>query len=145
MKKRSTVVTAGIVAGMLITSAAAFAHGIDKHGAMVHPDAQMMKMHAMMPMFSLASAGLESALEKGDIAAVEAEAGRITSATPDLKKSTPHKNVSQRKKFVGHATALEKTVTSTVALAKKGDFAGAKIAFGKVEEACAACHAKFRD
>jgi hypothetical protein len=33
----------------------------------------------------------------------------------------------------------------TLKLAKKGDFVGAKTAFKKVEEQCAACHAKFRD
>ena len=40
---------------------------------------------------------------------------------------------------------LETTLTSTVDLAKKGDFVGATGAFKKVEEACAACHATFQD
>jgi len=41
----------------------ASAHGKDTHGGTV--DAQMKKLHAMMPVFSVALAELESALEKG--------------------------------------------------------------------------------
>ena len=59
--------------------------------------------------------------------------------------SKPHKNVKQLKNYVELATKLEETVTYTVDLANKGDIAGAKVAFKKVEEACAACHAKFGD
>jgi soluble cytochrome b562 len=99
----------------------------------------------MMPVFSVASEGLESALEKGDASMAKAQADMILAAVPDLKKSKPHKNVKQLKKYVELATKLEKTVTSTVNLAKKGDITGAKTAFKKVEEACAACHVKFRD
>jgi soluble cytochrome b562 len=126
-------------------SGVAFAHGTEKHGDTAQADAQMKKLHAIMPMFSVASANLEASLEKGDVAAVETEAGKILAALPDLKKSKPHKNVKQRKKFVGFVSTLEATVTSTVVLAKKGDIAGAKAAFKKAENVCAACHAKFRD
>ena len=132
-------------AGMLlIKPMETSAHGTENHGKMVPTDAQMKKLHAMMPMFSYASAGLETALEKGEITAVKTEAGKILAAIPDLKRSKPHKNIKQRKKFVGLATNLEEAVSSTVNLGKKGDLAGAKAAFRKVEEACAACHAKFR-
>ena len=123
----------------------AFAHDTEKHGKAESADSQMMKFHAMMPMFSVASAGLETALEKGEGAAVEAEAGKISAAIPDLKKSKPHKNIKQRKKFIELATDLDNRVTTTVDLAKNGDFAGAKTAFKKVEKVCVACHAKFRD
>jgi len=122
----------------------ALAHGTEKHGKAAPADAQMKKMHAMMPMFSLASARLETSLEKGDAAAVESEAGKMLAAIPDLKKSKPHKNIKQRKEFVELATKMERNLTSTVELAKSGDLAGAKMAFKKVEEICAACHAKFR-
>lgn len=119
------------------------AHGTNPRGG--HMDEQMKKLHDMMPVFSVASAELESALEKGDAAAAKAQADRILAAVPDLKKSKPHKNVKQRKTFVGLATKLEEAVTNTVELSKKGDISGAKAAFKKVEEICAACHAKFRD
>lgn len=129
----------------LAFSGVAFAHGTEKHSNMVPTDTQMKKLHAMMPMFSLASAKLETALEKGDVTVVETEAGKIIAAIPDLKKSKPHKNINQRKKFVAFAATLEETITSTTVLAKQGDFAGAKAAFKNAEKTCAACHAKFRD
>jgi soluble cytochrome b562 len=131
--------------GALTFSSIAFAHGTGKHSNMVPADAQMKKLHAIMPMFSVASAAMETALEKGDVTAVEAEAGKIITAIPDLKKSKPHKNVKQRKKFVTFAATLEETITSTAVLAKQGDFVGAKAAFKNAEKTCAACHTKFRD
>lgn len=105
----------------------------------------MKKLHAMMPVFSVASAELESALEKGDAVAAKVPAEKILAATSDLKKSKPHKNVKQQKKFVELVSNFDTLVTSTVDLIKKDDISGAKIAFKKVEEVCAACHAKFRD
>lgn len=105
----------------------------------------MRKLHAMMPMFSIASAELETALEKGDSAAALVQADKFKVATPDLKKSKPHKNIKQRKKFVEIATSFDEAITSTVALIKKDDIDGAKTAFKKVEELCATCHTKFRD
>lgn len=130
---------------LLIKPIETFAQGKEKHGKAATSAAQMKKQHAMMPMFSVASARLEAALDKGDAAAVEAEAGKMLAAIPDLKKSKPHKNVKQRKNFVELSINFEETVISTVDLAKKGDIAGAKTAFKKAEEICAACHAKFRD
>jgi len=145
MRNRNFIVITCLVLGSLALSGVVFAHGMEKHGNTAKADAQMKKLHAIMPMFSVASAKLETALEKGEVAAVETEAGKIIAAIPDLKKSKPHKNIKQRKIFVEIASNLGETVLSTVALAKKGDFSGAKTAFKKVEEACAACHAKFRD
>jgi soluble cytochrome b562 len=128
---------------LLIKPSATAAHGNNPHGK--HIDAQMKNLHAMMPVFSAASAELESALEKGDAGTAKVQAARILTAVPDLKKSNPHKNIKQRKKFVELATNLEDSLTTTVDLAQKGDFVGAKAAFKKVEEICAACHAKFRN
>ncbi|MDD5286281.1 MAG: cytochrome c [Desulfuromonadaceae bacterium] len=145
MKKVGEIIALTLAMGSLTLSAAAFAHGTEKHGKTAAAGAQMKKLHEMMPMFSVAAAGVESALEKGEMTAVEIEADRILDSIPDLKKSKPHKNVKQRKKFVEITTKLEEAVTSTVVLAKKDDLAGAKVAFKKVEETCAACHAKFRD
>jgi cytochrome c556 len=130
---------------LLVRPIEVLAHGTKKHDNMVPTDAQMKKLHAIMPMFSLASAQMETALEKGEIALVESEAKKITSAIPELKKSKPHKNIKQRSKFIDHASNLEKVVITTVDLAKKGDFVEAKEAYKKIEETCATCHAKFRD
>ena len=61
----------------------ASAHGTEKHGKPKAAAAQMKKLHDMMPMFSVATAKLESALDKGDAATVETEAGRILDALRD--------------------------------------------------------------
>lgn len=129
--------------GLLFITPKASAHGKDPRGGTV--DAQMKKFHAMMPMFSIASAELETAIEKGNAAAALVQAYNIKAAIPDLKKSKPHKNTKQRKKFVELATNFDEAVATTVDLIKKDDFSGAKAAFKKIEEACATCHAKFRN
>jgi soluble cytochrome b562 len=145
MGKRNMVVGLSMILGLSVSHGIAFAHGTEKHGKMVPADDQMKKLHAIMPMFSLASANMETALEKGEIAIVVSEAEKITTAIPELKKSKPHKNLKQRSKYVDHASNLEIAVITTVDLAKKGNLVEAKAAYKKVEEACAACHAKFRD
>lgn len=140
------LITVVLSAGMLLFKPIeTSAHGTEKHGKTSAADARMKKLHDMMPVFSVASAELESALEKGDAAAAKTQADRILAAVPDLKKSKPHKNIKQLKKFVELASDFEKTMTSTVDLIKKDDLSGAKAAFKKVEDVCAACHAKFRD
>jgi soluble cytochrome b562 len=143
VKNRIALSVLCLALGPLTMYGQALAHGTEEHGKMAM-DARMMKLHAMMPVFSVASAQLETALDKGDAPAAEAEAGKILASIPDLKKSKPHKNVKQRKKFLELATSLDKSVTLAMNLAQQGDFGGAKVAFKKVEEACAACHAKFR-
>lgn len=129
----------------IVTCGLAFAHGAEKHNKSVSADVQMQKLHAMMPMFSVASAALESAIEKQDSTAVHIETGKILTAIPDLKKSKPHKNIKQKKKFIELATNLETALNATASLANNNDFSGAMSSFRKIEETCAACHAKFRD
>ncbi len=135
----------GIFLGLSISTGIAFAHGTEMHDKAMMADPQMKKLHAMMPMFSLASAELESALEKGDKETAKAHADRILAAVPDLKKSKPHKNFKQQKKFVEHAVQFDATVASVVESLKKDDLSGAKTAYKKAEKICAACHARFRD
>jgi len=130
---------------MLTLQGVAYAHGTEKHDKMVPVDTQLKKLHAMMPLFSVASAELESVLEKGDKAAAKTQADKILASVPDLKMSKPHKNLKQRKKFVELASNLDETLTSMVDSLQKDDLSGAKTAFRKVEEICAACHARFRD
>ena len=145
MKKSRVVLTLSVVAGLFILNGFAFAHGAKNHDKMVPADAEMKKLHAMMPMFSQAYAKMETALERNEIAVLEAEAKKITTAIPDLKKAKPHKSIKQMGKFVEYASDLDKCVVTTVNLAKKGHLVEAKSAFKKVEGVCAACHATFRD
>ena len=139
------IIVSLLMMGSLTPHESARAHGNEEHGKMMPADAQMKKLHAIMPMFSVTSAALKTALEKGDAKTIELEAGKIIAAFPDLKKSKPHKNINQKKKFVEMANKLETSMTSTMYLVKKGNFAGAKGAFKKAEETCAACPATFRD
>jgi hypothetical protein len=68
MNNRGINITLSLVMCSLTFSGIAFAHGTEMHSKMVPADAQMKKLHAIMPMFSVASAKLESAIEKGDTA-----------------------------------------------------------------------------
>jgi cytochrome c556 len=123
----------------------AFAREGAKHGNEHKADAQMQKLHDMMPMYAVALSKVEAALVKGDPAAVETEAGKMLATAPDLKKAKPHKNLNQLKTFRNIAAGFEKDLKETVYLAKNGDFAKAKAVFKKAEAKCAACHEKFRD
>lgn len=131
--------------GVLIMAKITYAHGTEKHDKGMQEDAQMKKLHAMMPIFSVSLAQMEAALEKGDRDVVVAEGDKILAAIPDLKKSKPHKNIKERKKFVDMASSLDLSVKSTIGHAQNNDFSSAKSALKKVEVACATCHAKFRD
>lgn len=139
--KRITAVT---ICAFLLIQGGAFAHEGAKRTKRHGTNAQMQKLHDMMPMYAMALAKLEAALEKRDAAAVEAEAGRMLATTPDLKKGKPHKNLKQLKTFRSIAAGFESDLEETVELVKKGDFAKARAAFQKAEAKCAECHAKFR-
>jgi cytochrome c556 len=134
-----------LVMGLLAFSAAAFSPSTEEHGKKVPADAQMKRLHAMMPVFSVASAEMETAIEKGDAAEVKTQADRILSAVPDLKKSNPHKNIRQITVFKSIAGKMGADITKIVTLAEKGNFAEAKAAFKNMEARCAECHTKFRD
>jgi hypothetical protein len=86
MGNRSVAAAIVLVVG-LAYSGVAFAHGTEKHDKHAAADAQMKKLHAIMPMFSLVSAELEKAIEKRDMAAVELEAGKMLQAIPKLIRS----------------------------------------------------------
>ncbi len=142
--RKLALITAILAAGLLfINPIEASAHGKEHHGGAA--DAQMERLHAMMPFFSIASAELESTLDKGDTVGANTVAEKIMAYVPDLKKSKTHKNAKQRKKFVELAANFEKAMTFTVDRINKGDLSGAKAAFKKVEKVCAVCHATFRD
>ncbi len=144
MSNSRTIITSCLIIGLLTLPAVTFAHGTEMHGKRAD-HAQMMKLHTIMPMLSVASAKLANALEKGEIAAINTEAERIIAAIPDLKKSKPHKNIKQHKQFVEYATKLEKAVVGVAEQTKKGNLAGARASFNIAEKVCAACHAQFRD
>jgi hypothetical protein len=140
--KRAVVIT---ISAFLLIHGRAFAHEGEMHGHEHQADAQMQKLHAMMPMYAVEQSKVEAALEKGDPAAVEIEAGKMLASVPDLKRSKPHKNLKQLKIFRSIAAHFENDLKETVALAKTGAFVKAKVVFKNAEAKCVECHAKFRD
>lgn len=141
MKKIITITASAI----LLTQSGVFAHEGEKHPKGHKEDVQMMKLHAIMPMYAQAQLRVNAALDKRDAATVGSESGKILASMPDLKKAKPHKNLKEIKIMRKLASAFEGDVKATKALAKKGDWAGAKAAFAKAEKRCDECHAKFRD
>lgn len=134
-----------LICAFLPIQGGAFAHEGENHGKEHKSNAQMQKLHDMMPMYAVALSKVEAALEKGDPAAVETEAEKMLATVPDLKKAKPHKNIRQLNTFRNIAAGFEKDLKETVDLAKNGNFVKAKTAFQRAEAKCAACHAKFRD
>ena len=130
---------------ILLIQGGVFAHEGEKHPEGHMEDVQMTKLHAIMPMYAQAQLRINAALGKGDASTVGSETGKILSTLPDLKKSEPHKNLKQIKTMRKLVSAFEGDVKATAALAKKGNWAGAKVAFAKAQKRCDECHAKFRD
>lgn len=145
MNRRFLTIAASLFVALVVFQSAAFAHEVEKHGRGHKAGAQMQKLHDMMPVYAQAQAKFTEALKKGDAKTVETETGKILATTADLKKAKPHKNLKELQTFKGMAIAFEEDVKTTAALAKKGDFEGAKAAFKKAEEKCTECHTKFRD
>ena len=141
--RNSSIIAAGLVMALSAVSAAAFAHGAEKHKT-APANAQMQRLHDMMPIYSSALANLEQAVEKRDVAAVEAETGRMLATIPDLKKSRPHKNLKKLKTFREIAAGLERDLKEVEQFAGISDYDKAKTALNKVEVRCGECHVKFR-
>lgn len=130
------------VCGLLMFQSNSFAHEGEMHGA--HIDAQMQKLHEMMPMYATAITKVAAALEKRDMAVVKAETVKMLATIPDLKKSKPHKNLKQLGTYRGIAAGFAGDLEKMANLANKGDLVPLKAALRKVGSRCAECHAKFR-
>lgn len=132
------------LAAVSLVSGVAFAGGGHGHGKH-QMDAQMMKLHTMMPRYAEVQVSMNAALAKGDLDGVAKEAAYLLSTSADLKQSKPHKNLTRLKEFEAIAAGFEQDVKRTAESAGKGDLAGAKSAFAAAEKRCDSCHAKFRD
>jgi cytochrome c556 len=129
----------------LLAQGGAFAHEGESHDNEHKADAQMQKLHHIMPMYAQAQAKIDEALTTRDAAMIKAETGKILATLPDLKNAQPHKNLKQIATFRKIASAFAGDVKKTAALAKAGDFGGAKNAFRFAQARCNECHQKFRD
>lgn len=138
-------VVAMTICASLLIQGGAFAHQAEKHHGKHKEDAQMERLHMMMPMYAQAQAKINEALLNGDAATIKKEAGNILATITDLKNAKPHKNFKQLATFRKIASAFGGDVKKTAVIAKTGDFAGAKDAFQFAQKRCDECHAKFRD
>ena len=111
----------------------------------MHAEEHMAAQHSLMATYAQAQAKINEALQKGDAAVVKAETRKLLATIPELKKITPHKNRNGQKAIIRIAAAFEADLKTTAERIGKRDFAGAGKSFGKAEEKCSACHAKFRD
>lgn len=139
MKARLMLLTGSL----LFMQGVSFAHDGEMH--MEHTDAQMARLHEIMPQYAAGQATINTALDRGDVATVVKETSYMLSTTEDLKKSKPHKKVDRIKDFRRVAGDFEKDIRATRDLARKGDLEAAKKSFSNAERRCIVCHQKFRD
>lgn len=134
-----------VISAILLIQGWAFANEGENHSKNHKKDVQMDKLHKMMPMYAQAQANINEALINGDAATIKKETGKILATITDLKNAKPHKNIKQISAFRKIASAFAGDVKKTAAMAKTGDFAGAKDAFQFAQMRCNECHEKFRD
>lgn len=133
------------ISAILLIQGWAFAHEGENHSKNHKEDAQMDKLHKMMPMYAQAQAKINEALLNEDVATIKKETGKILATITDLKNAKPHKNFKQLATFRKMASAFEGEVKKTAEKAKIRDFLGAREAFLIAEMRCNQCHVKFRD
>jgi hypothetical protein len=136
-----------VVAFLAIVFPAA-AHGPSGHHETV-PAAQdeeaMKAQHERMGKFEEAMVALGKAVIHGDKTDAGKHAARLTEALVGYEKDVPHKNGSRIKEFQAFYGEMKKRVTRLAADAGTGNLQKTALAYGRVLEVCASCHAKFRD
>lgn len=147
MRKQMRLKRVAAIAGcaVLLIQRVAFAHEGMNHDEMHQADAQMQKLHHIMPLYAQAQAKINEALTNKDKAAIGSETGKILATISDLKTAKPHKNLKEIKTFRKMASAFAGDVKKTALLAKSGDLDGARDAFQRAQKRCEECHEKFRD
>jgi cytochrome c556 len=136
-----------VVASLAIGFPAA-AHGPSGHHetATVAQDEEAMKaQHERMGNFEEAMVALGKAVIHGDKTDAGKHASRLTEALKGHEKDVPHKNVSRIKEFRAFYGEMSKRAAKLAADAGTGNLQKTSLSYGRVLEACASCHAKFRD
>jgi len=126
----------------------AAAHGPSGHHetAMAAQNEEAMKtQHERMGNFEEAMVALGKAVIHGDKTDAEKHASRLTEALRGHEKDVPHKNVSRIKEFQAFYGEMKKRAAKLAADAGTGNLQKTSLAYGRVLEVCASCHAKFRD
>jgi len=105
----------------------------------------MKAQHERMGNFRAAMVALGEAVIHGNKTSAGEQATRLTEALKGHEKDVPHKNVSRTREFQAFYGELKKRTAKLGADAKTGNLRKTSLAYGKVLEVCASCHAKFRD
>jgi len=136
-----------VVASLSIGFPAA-AHGPSGHqetATAAQDEGAMKAQHERMGNFEEAMASLGKAIIHGDKTDAGKHASRLTEALGGHEKDVPHKNVSRIKEFQGFYGEMKKRTAKLAADAGTGNLQKTSLSYGRVLEACASCHAKFRD
>jgi len=136
-----------VVASLAIGFPAA-AHGPSGHHetATAAQDEEAMKaQHERMGKFEAAMVALGEAVIHGNKSGAEEHASRLTEALRGHEKDVPHKNVSRTKEFQAFYGEMKRRAAKLAADAGTGNLQKTSLSYGRVFEACASCHAKFRD
>jgi cytochrome c556 len=136
-----------VVASLAIGFPAA-AHGPSGHhetATAEQNEEAMNAQHARMRNFEEAMVSLGEAVIHGDKSDAGKHAERLSEALGGHEKDVPHKNVTQIKEFRAFYGEMEKRALKLVADADTGNLQKTSLAYGRVLEVCASCHAKFWD
>jgi cytochrome c' len=105
----------------------------------------MKAQHGRMGKFEEALVALGKAVIHGDKTEAGKKASRLTEALGGHEKDVPHRNVSRIKEFQAFYGEMNRRAVKLAADAGTGNLQKMSLAYGRVLEACASCHAKFRD
>lgn len=109
-------------------------------------DEEAMKaQHERMGKFEEAMVALGKAVIHGDKTDAGKHAVQLEEVLKGSEKDVPHKNVSRIKEFRAFYGEMKKRAAKLAADAGTGNLQKTSLSYGKVLEACASCHTKFRD
>jgi cytochrome c556 len=137
-----------LVVAFLSSGFPAAAHGPSGHhetAAAAQGEEAMKAQHERMGNFEEAMVALGEAVIHGNKTGAGEHASRLTEALRGHEKDVPHKNVSRTKEFQALYGELQKRTARLAGDAKTGNLQKTSLAYGRVLEVCASCHAKFRD
>ncbi len=137
-----------LVVASLTTGFPAAAHGTSGHhetATAAQGEDAMKAQHARMGNFEEAMVALGKAVIHGDKTGAGKHASRLTEALGGNEKDVPHNNVSRIKEFQAFYGEMKKRAVKLAADAGTGNLQKTALAYGRVLEVCASCHAKFRD
>jgi cytochrome c556 len=137
-----------LIAASLAIGFPAAAHGPSGHheSATAAQDEEAMNaQHERMGKFEEAMVAMDIAVIHGDKADAGKHASRLTEALQGYEKDVPHRNVSRIKEFRAFYGEMKKRTAKLAADAGTGNLQKTSLSYGKVLEACASCHAIFRN